>query len=459
MCGSRGGMCSCNLQARGTSSAGGEECAAGATFTRSGGQSIDLLDEARLDDTLASTDLHSTSHALNRLNKIAGGTANPAARYPKTPCILVDPLATTVEDGLSEYYLVRCGKLTAVEILDLVECFATTYHPFYPIAPEHAFKRALAPQTAQKEPHLLTAMITIAAKDTPNGADILKSCTQYMETLISGLTAGKKCAIEAVEALLLLAEWEPQCSLPESSTLGCGQEDMAAWMHIGIAVRIAYSLKLDRAVLRHGSRVDASREHLVWAACYLSDRQISVRIGRPFACRGPEPDVACRRPSDGDFSRVFRARLELTQIFTNVHEVLYCNQSAGCANDAPQKTTPPTWMSFEGLSLRGTVSGGRTQDVKVLLQMSYEYLRLYANAFAFQAATLRALPSNRSGETDRVNQPGSLPEARFMYDAIDAAKALLTILNNYISSATHLNQFSHSLALVLLLYPSTLSHH
>lgn len=30
-----------------------------------------------------------------------------------------------------------------------------------------------------------------------------------------------------------------------------------------------------------------------------------------------------------DFSSVFRARLELTQIFTNVHEVLYCNMGAG----------------------------------------------------------------------------------------------------------------------------------
>jgi hypothetical protein len=30
-----------------------------------------------------------------------------------------------------------------------------------------------------------------------------------------------------------------------------------------------------------------------------------------------------------NFSSVFQARLELTQIFTNVHEVLYCNMGAG----------------------------------------------------------------------------------------------------------------------------------
>jgi hypothetical protein len=37
--------------------------------------------------------------------------------------------------------------------------------------------------------------------------------------------------------------------------------------------------------------------------------------------------------------------------------------------------------------------------------------------------------------------PGSLPEARFMYESIDAAKALLTIVNNYIPSAESLNRF------------------
>lgn len=83
-------------------------------------------------------------------------------------------------------------------------------------------------------------------------------------------------------------------------------------------------------------------------------------------------------------------------------------------------------------------------NVKILIQLSYEYLRLYANAFAFQAATLRALSPNRSSldsETDRIKGPGSLPEARFMYESIDAAKSLLTIVNNYISLTENLNKF------------------
>jgi hypothetical protein len=85
-----------------------------------------------------------------------------------------------------------------------------------------------------------------------------------------------------------------------------------------------------------------------------------------------------------------------------------------------------------------------SQNIKILLQLSYEYLRLYANAFAFQAAALRTISPNFPGVENRgahTEDPGSLPEARFMYESIDAAKALLTIVNNYIPSAENLNQF------------------
>lgn len=93
-----------------------------------------------------------------------------------------------------------------------------------------------------------------------------KICAQYMQCLISEITAGKKCGVEAVEALLLLAEWEPPGILSEPTRGHCGNEDMAAWMHIGLAIRIAYVLRLDRAMfkdLRNGI-VSLSRERHAW---------------------------------------------------------------------------------------------------------------------------------------------------------------------------------------------------
>lgn len=125
---------------------------------------------------------------------------------------------------------------------------------------------------ASQEPHLLTAMITVAARDLPQGEHILRTCSTYMHQLVSELSAGKKCHVEAVEALLLLAEWEPQDSMSEAREVGCGEEDRAAWMHVGLALRIAYFLGLDRTAIKHEDEAKAAqlnRRRVTWAGeCY-----------------------------------------------------------------------------------------------------------------------------------------------------------------------------------------------
>jgi hypothetical protein len=76
--------------------------------------------------------------------------------------------------------------------------------------------------------------------------------------------------------------------------------------------------------------------------------------------------------------------------------------------------------------------------------MSYDYLRLYTNAFAFHATIKRALPQmqeqneNRKGNNPapgRVfyNNVGAVGDARFIYEGLDAAKSLLSMVNNFVS--------------------------
>jgi hypothetical protein len=131
---------------------------------------------------------------------------------------------------------------------------------------------------ATQEPHLLTAIITVASRDLPQGEDVLRTCSSYMHQLISEIIAGKKCDVEAVEALLLLSEWEPQDSLSEGKEIGCGEEDRAAWMHVGLALRIGYFLGLDRTAIKHDDEDKAAhfnRRRVTWAGeivmtlCYI----------------------------------------------------------------------------------------------------------------------------------------------------------------------------------------------
>ena len=78
--------------------------------------------------------------------------------------------------------------------------------------------------------------------------------------------------------------------------------------------------------------------------------------------------------------------------------------------------------------------------MKASLLLTYDYLRLYVNAFAYQATISRALIF----ESDTKLPPNwplplinpSSPDARFIYEAIDAAKSLLSTFNNFIEPKT-----------------------
>lgn len=88
-----------------------------------------------------------------------------------------------------------------------------------------------------------------------------------MHQLVSKFSAGKKFGLEAVEAPLLLSEWEPQNSLSEAKTIGCGEEDRAAWMHVSLALRIGYFLGLDRTSIKYedeGKANHFNRRRVTW---------------------------------------------------------------------------------------------------------------------------------------------------------------------------------------------------
>lgn len=242
-----------------------------------------------------------------------------------------------VNSGIKAYRLVQSRALDPATIWQLVTRFAENFHPYVPLVPRRYYNRSALDAFAANEKHLLTAVLTIASKDLVDRPDIHEYCSKYMHELISGIAAGVDCDVEAVEALLLLAEWEPQGLRPVVERVGRGEEDRASWMHVGLALRSGWFLGLDRTSFRGGdSPGDAetdARRRLAWASCYVSDRLISVRIGRAFWSRGPGPmtglvsqDFPSLQPvheGDEDYAKVFQATLDLTQLYGNVHDVLY----------------------------------------------------------------------------------------------------------------------------------------
>ena len=365
-------------------------------------------------------------------------------------------------DGLSSYRLIREERLTKETVRSLVADFRNHFHDYLPLVPKHYYQPDWLDYFASTNKHLFTAVLTIASKVLEgNRSYVHETCCSYMQHLIAGIAAGADCGVEAVEALLLLAEWVPQGLRASGEATGRGEEDRTAWMHVGMALRIGYYLGLDRTSFRNDDPEEhksVSRRRLAWTCCYISDRLVSCRIGKAFWSRGPGPmtglsssDFPSLQPSapgDEDHARVFKAILDLTQIYSNVHDILY---TATKANN--HMILLGDYVKYID-EFRSTISRWNEQwgsllcspHIKVTLDLSYHYLQLYTNAFAFQAAISQALvkhnkegnPPTRGDLRKLFNNIGRMPDSRFIFKSIEAAKQYLVIFNTYVDAYAQL---------------------
>lgn len=219
----------------------------------------------------------------------------------------------------------------------------------------------------------------------------------------------------------------------------------------------------------------------------MCDRQVSIRLGKGFWSRGPIPSVNWRAadfPSlqsqalgPDNLALLFQAQLELIQLFSNAHDILY--SSAAHRKQLylggeyiryivrPSSTRPASnsqtdlagrlclcFAKMEALvgqlhllvprprafSLSAWLTRAVTPPVKASMVLSFEFLRLYINAFAFQATLNRAVArTSQRSSSIKAQAVGTLfsdvagnPDARFIYESIDAANSLLSILNSFI---------------------------
>jgi hypothetical protein len=300
-------------------------------------------------DELQFSNLQNPSDALGILARVAGESSsneevpNNNGKVPDMDIgqITQHQMASMPALSLSfSYPLLDRGVLTVHSLCQLLVRFQQHYHPYYPVAPAHAFDSSRLAEMVKKEGHLLTALLLIASKDLVDEPHIYEACMEHMKSLVSDLAAGGDADIEAVEALLLLAEWAPYTQRG-SGKVGKGEEDKESWMHVGLALRIAYFLALDRYSFRfvdQGKDPHHDRKRLIWTSAYVSDRHTSIRIGKAFWSRGPGPLTTLRRedypslipknPNEEDYASIFQANLELTQLFSNVHDTLYSNPSS-----------------------------------------------------------------------------------------------------------------------------------
>ncbi|KAK6909061.1 hypothetical protein I203_103072 [Kwoniella mangroviensis CBS 8507] len=242
---------------------------------------------------------------------------------------------------------------------------------------------------------------------------------------------GAPPTIGLVESLLLLAENLPR-SPPlvtpiELNPTGAreephGDENRQGWQLIGLAVRSAYELGLDKMALRILSdserTLEIERARVAWTY-----RHVSIRLGKGFWARGAAvcfqgfSSSAQSGPSAGfgnfpflrgipddqehpqeDYGNLIQAYLELTQLMSNAHDTLYPNAA-------------------------------RTRS----LVIHGEYFKYLDEQAHVERATIRAEEEYRTKTTTSLKLSlfprgaAQSPDARYIFHMCDAAREILTI--------------------------------
>ncbi|KAJ4299372.1 hypothetical protein N0V90_004617 [Kalmusia sp. IMI 367209] len=291
---------------------------------------------------------------------------------------------------------------------------------------------------SRDEPFVLTAVLLIATKDRPEYAIIHACLWEAMEKMLLQIVLGAKevRTVGCVEGLLVLAEWVPHAdtSLSNVSPKGngglAGTEDTAAWTLVGLAVRQAYLLHLDKYAFRGDTVEDENavlhRKRLAWTSSDF-------------------PTLQPQNAYEDDYAAVLQSQLELTVLFGNIHDLLYASKQRTISLMLQGDYTKYLDDSMQGLAAWkqnwNNLEVGA--HLKLLLELKYEYLRLYVHGFAFQAAMSRSpgTPPNHGGDKTMSRFPHGVlatPDGRHIVLGISAAKSVLTMLGHRISPTRHL---------------------
>ncbi|ADV23934.1 specific RNA polymerase II transcription factor, putative [Cryptococcus gattii WM276] len=400
---------------------------------------------------------------------------------------------------LAQFPLVKMGILSVEQTRRLVDMFFKCHHHFFPIIPSDGIPRTLEQLSvfAQNEKYLLATIIIISSRveNTPEMREIHERSWSVMRRWISKVQClGEPPTIGLVESLLLLAENLPRTSCEQMSDDSTsteteaieephGVENRQAWQMIGLAVRSAYEMGLDKLGLQlipeTERTLELERAKLVWVYCYLFDRHISMRLGKGFWTRGgavcfqgysssaqtgpaaalvnfpflreiKPGDPNSEHPQD-DLGSLVQAYLELTMMMSNAHDVLYPNAARTrslVVYGEYFKYIDEMARSLDGFKILWRRKKWTLFPLTDTVWVMFYYIQLYICAFSFQAhverATIRGEEEYKileqrhreQGGTTKLARPSltlfprgaaQSPDARYIFQMCDTARELIHI--------------------------------
>ncbi|GAB1743662.1 hypothetical protein NU219Hw_g588t1 [Hortaea werneckii] len=323
---------------------------------------------------------------------------------------------------------IATGFLNLRMLGHLLQHYAERYHPLMPVVPQHVLSAKNLQHTVAEECFLLTAVLTIASKDRPELGALHNQIWAYMQQLILHVAIGASSTrhVGSVEGLLILAEWAPHGDdgMPGATIVAENGED-SAW-----------SL--------HGPTLFfwIGRFPSVWVKLFGVEGSSARFTANDY------PTLQPKYAYEDDFASVLQAQVEITSLFGQVHDILYSSKERTV--NLMLKGDYTKYLDDHARALAAWKDSWKSlrvsQYLKAILDLHYEYLRLYVTAFAFQAVVCRAMqetPPNhgRRNTKSRSCFPHGImacPDSQSIFDAIDAATGLLKIFTENMDPVNHI---------------------
>ncbi|GAA5854495.1 hypothetical protein JCM8547_004863 [Rhodosporidiobolus lusitaniae] len=393
--------------------------------------------------------------------------------------------------GWEKWVPVKEGMLNIAEAEVLLSFFQDHMSPLYPLLSPRIFSVSHLPFLTSRESLLLAAMITISARYSalPSPARaraIHHEVADYINSELIGLLdgSGELRHISSVEALLLLTEWPPiahgrergrkrrgwgNSDRGDNNNMGEGQSeenlmedaeqllktsaqyDGMSWSFIGCAVRLAQELGIQNLYFgkEHGVSWHEERCLRTWIYCYNADRHVSVRLGRnaviqAYMSSSWWEQVTSRASHEvrGEGLSEVWAERSLPQgliaaLMGTIQERLYPNKEI-----TRSMIKTGHWESFirsldhelQMMLLKSRIVLQAGNIEATLLQMEFEYVRLYGNAIALRALQERLRRAVKAQDLWFVSPSLlNLQEGQWVLDALAAAQSILDKTVNYLA--------------------------
>lgn len=180
-------------------------------------------------------------------------------------------------------------------------------------------------------------------------------------------------------------------------------------------------------------------------------------MGQAFWCRGPGlstrftvddyPSLKRSNAYEEDYASVLQAQTDLTTLFGNAHDILYASKSRTVG-----LITVGDYKKYVDDTIKAMAAWKETWStlnvsihLKCMLEILFQYLKLYVSAFAFQAVLCRATGDSPTGSGPRPVERNcfphgvmACPDGHGIYLAISAAKKVLTLINERLDPVRHL---------------------